>query len=92
MKLTIDKSDLHRGLSHLQAVVEKRNSMPILANVLLRTLGRGKEGQLELAATDLEVGVRDLRTAQVETDGREDQGKNHEQGGDGVDFRLHTTP
>ena len=69
MKLTIDKSDLHRGLSHLQAVVEKRNSMPILANVLLRTLGRGKEGQLELAATDLEVGVRDLRTAQVETDG-----------------------
>jgi DNA polymerase-3 subunit beta len=69
MKLTIDKSDFHRGLSHLQAVVEKRNSMPILANVLLRTLGRGEQAHLELAATDLEVGVRDVRAAQVETEG-----------------------
>ena len=39
MKLTIEKSDLHRGLSRLQAVVEKRSSMPILANVLLTVAG-----------------------------------------------------
>ena len=69
MKLTIEKSDLHRGLSRLQAVVEKRNSMPILANVLLDATGGGESGQLELMATDLEVGVRDVHTAQVEDTG-----------------------
>jgi len=50
MKLTIEKSDLQRGLSRLQAVVEKRSSMPILANVLLEAEGRGDKGHLELVA------------------------------------------
>ncbi|NIV76407.1 MAG: hypothetical protein GWN37_16695, partial [Gammaproteobacteria bacterium] len=35
MKFKIEKSDLQRGLGRIQSVVEKRNSMPILANVLL---------------------------------------------------------
>jgi DNA polymerase-3 subunit beta len=69
MKLTIEKSDLHRGLSRLQAVVEKRNSMPILANVLLAASQPGDRGQLELVATDLEVGVRDVHGAEVEDTG-----------------------
>ena len=55
MKIALDRSELQRGLSRMQAIVERRNSMPILANVLLQ----GEEsGQLELVATDLEVGVR----------------------------------
>jgi len=70
MKLTIEKSDLHRGLSRLQAVVEKRHSMPVLANVLLDASGSGEGGHLELVATDLEVGVRDVHAAQVEDTGR----------------------
>jgi len=69
MKLTIQKTDLHRGLSRLQAVVEKRNSMPILANVLLSASGRGEQGRLELVATDLEVGVRDVHTVLVQEAG-----------------------
>lgn len=69
MKLNIDKTDLQRGLSRLQAVVEKRNSMPILANVLLAAKRRKDSGELELAATDLEVGIRDVQTAQVDVDG-----------------------
>ncbi len=69
MKLTIEKSDLHRGLSRLQAVVEKRNSMPILANVLLEAGGSADKGHLELVATDLEVGVRDVHPARVEDTG-----------------------
>lgn len=69
MKLTIEKSDLHRGLSRLQAVVEKRSSMPILANVLLTATGGKEGGQLELVATDLEVGVRDVHTVQVDDPG-----------------------
>jgi DNA polymerase-3 subunit beta len=69
MKLTIEKSDLHRGLSRLQAVVEKRNSMPILANVLLEAEGQGEKGRLELVATDLEIGIRDVHPARVEDSG-----------------------
>ena len=65
MKLTIDKGELQRGLGRLQAIVEKRNSMPILANVLLTASGKGESGTLELAATDLEVGIRGVEGAKV---------------------------
>ena len=72
MKLSITKAELNRGLARIQAIVEKRNSMPILANVLLeaRAAGDGEEsGALELAATDLEVGIRGVHPAQVEKPG-----------------------
>ena len=65
MKLVITKAELIRGIARIQAIVEKRNSMPILANVLLEARGEGEEGQLELAATDLEVGIRGLHPANV---------------------------
>jgi DNA polymerase-3 subunit beta len=65
MKLSIDKIDLLRGLGRIQAIVEKRNSMPILANVLLTASGKAEQGRLELAATDLEVGVRGSHPARV---------------------------
>jgi DNA polymerase-3 subunit beta len=65
MKLTIDKGDLQRGLGRLQAIVEKRSSMPILANVLATATGKGETGRLELAATDLEVGIRGAQPAKV---------------------------
>lgn len=69
MKLVIEKHDLQKGLGRLQAIVEKRNSMPILANVLLRASGKGVDGQLELAATDLEVGIRGSQNADVSKEG-----------------------
>jgi len=65
MKLSIDKVDLQRGLARLQAIVEKRSSMPILANVLLTASGKSETGRLELAATDLEVGIRGSQPAKV---------------------------
>jgi len=64
MKLSIPRSELQRGLARIQAIVEKRNSMPILANALLRAT-KGESGQLEIAATDLEVGVRGSHPADV---------------------------
>ena len=69
MKLTIDKPDLQRGLARLQAIVEKRSSMPILANVLVTASGKGDSGRLELAATDLEVGIRGAQPAKVQKPG-----------------------
>jgi DNA polymerase-3 subunit beta len=69
MKLSITKSELLRGLGRIQSIVEKRNSMPILANVLIEAPKKGKEAKLHLAATDLEVGVRSLHQANVSEPG-----------------------
>lgn len=69
MKLSIEKADLQRGLARLQAIVEKRSSMPILANVLVTASGKGESGRLELAATDLEVGIRGSQPAKVQKPG-----------------------
>jgi len=65
MKLSIPKNELQRGLARLQAIVEKRNTMPILANAHLTASGEGDAGVLELAATDLEVGIRSSHPAVV---------------------------
>ncbi len=69
MKFSIQKSELQRGLGRIQSIVEKRNTMPILANVLIDAKQVKKKGVLELAATDLEVGIRSEQEAEVETAG-----------------------
>jgi len=71
MKLSINKGELQTGLSRLQSIVEKRNSMPILANVLIEaSKGKGKApGGLQLAATDLEVGIQSTHEAEVSSAG-----------------------
>jgi DNA polymerase-3 subunit beta len=53
MKLTIDRMSLLRPLGHVQSVVERRNTIPILANVVLRA----EDGQLSLTATDMDMDV-----------------------------------
>jgi DNA polymerase-3 subunit beta len=65
MKISIERGELQRGLARIQSIVEKRNTMPILANVLLEA---GADA-LELAATDLEVGIRSSHPAEVHTRG-----------------------
>ncbi len=70
MKLSISKGELLTGLSRLQGIVEKRSSMPILANVLITATVKGKEpAQLQLAATDLEVGIQSAHDAKVKKAG-----------------------
>ncbi|MCG8590547.1 MAG: DNA polymerase III subunit beta [Proteobacteria bacterium] len=69
MKLAITKGELQKGLSRIQSIVEKRNSMPILANVLLDARAEESGGVLELAATDLEVGVRGTHSVELEQPG-----------------------
>ena len=65
MNLKITKSELQRGLARIQAIVEKRNSMPILSNVRLEAVKEKSGGKLKLAATDLEVGIHGTHEAEV---------------------------
>ena len=53
MKLAIDRMSLLRPLGHVQSVVERRNTIPILANVVLRA----EDGQLSLTATDMDMDI-----------------------------------
>src|SRR3546814_11356033 len=61
MKLTIERADLLTALSHVQSVVERRNTIPILSNVLLEADGE----HLALTATDLDIAVVENLPAQV---------------------------
>jgi DNA polymerase-3 subunit beta len=53
MKFKADRATLLKGLAHVQSVVEKRNTIPILANVMLTV----RDGRLTLTATDMEIAV-----------------------------------
>ncbi|HMI18918.1 MAG TPA: DNA polymerase III subunit beta [Sphingomonas sp.] len=65
MKATIERAILLKALGHIQSVVERRNTIPILSNVLIEA----SEGGLRLMATDLDLQVVETIEAQVETPG-----------------------
>ena len=65
MELTVGKADLQKELQLCQGVVEKRSTIPILSNVLLRAA----DGRLQIAATDLDVTVLSSCAARVTTPG-----------------------
>ena len=65
MRVTVEREILLTALHRVQGIVEKRNTMPSLANVLLEAK---KEG-LDISATDLELGMRGLYKATVEEPG-----------------------
>ena len=54
MKATIERATLLRCLSHVQSVVERRNTIPILSNVLIEAAG---DGTVKVMATDLDLQV-----------------------------------
>ena len=66
MKLTMERSALIKALGHVQSVVERRNTIPILSNVLLSA---DKDG-LSFSATDLDMEIVDATSAQVGTGGQ----------------------
>ena len=53
MKFTIDRAQLLPSLAHIQSVVERRNTIPILSNVLLKA----EKGKLSLSATDMDLEI-----------------------------------
>lgn len=61
MKLVIDRSNLIKALGHVQSVVEKRGTIPILSNVKLEAAG----DVLYLTATDMDIAVVERVSANV---------------------------
>ncbi|MEO1220507.1 MAG: DNA polymerase III subunit beta [Pseudomonadota bacterium] len=67
MKATIERATLLRCLSHVQSVVERRNTIPILSNVLIEA---AEGGSVKVMATDLDLQVVEtMSAAAVETPG-----------------------
>jgi DNA polymerase-3 subunit beta len=65
MKFTIKKEDILYELQLLQGIVEKRNTMPILSNILLTA----EKEKIDIVGTDLEVGLRTNFGAMIEQEG-----------------------
>ena len=66
MKATIERATLLRSLGHVHSVVERRNTIPILSNVLIEA---HEDGTLRLMATDLDLQINDTVEAQVQQAG-----------------------
>src|SRR3989338_7294403 len=65
MKFTIEKNIFIKTLQRMQGIVEKRNTMPILSNVLIEA----HHGKVAITATDLEVFIKDAAFASSVEDG-----------------------
>lgn len=65
MKVTVERAELLKSLGHVHRVVERRNTIPILANVLVRA----EKAALSLKATDLDLEVIESIAAEVSPPG-----------------------
>ncbi len=66
MKLSIERAALLKALGHVQSAVERRNTIPILSNVLLSA----ERDRLVFSATDLDMEIVDETAAQVDQPGQ----------------------
>lgn len=66
MKATIERATLLRSLAHVQSVVERRNTIPILSNVLIDATA---DGGIRLMATDLDLQIVETVEAAVDQPG-----------------------
>ena len=65
MKITIDRAALMRALNHVQSAVERRTTIPILSNVLMKA----EDGVLTLATTDMDLEINESVAANVDKAG-----------------------
>ena len=65
MKVTVERAQLLKSLGHVHRVVERRNTIPVLSNVLMKADG----ASLRLKATDLDIEVVETLPAEVATAG-----------------------
>ena len=55
MKFSIEKNSFYKSISHVQNIVERKNTLPILANLLIEA----KNNSLILSATDMDISIKD---------------------------------
>lgn len=65
MKLSIERAALLRSLGHMQSVVERRNTIPILSNVLMKA----EDGVLSMTSTDMDLEINESVAANVSSSG-----------------------
>lgn len=61
MKFTIERANLLKTLSHVQSIVEKRNTIPVLSNVRIEALGDG----ISFKATDMDTEITEITDAKI---------------------------
>ena len=64
MKFIVSKQNLQKELSFVQGVVEKKNTIPVLSNILIESLG---ENAIRITGTDLDVTIRCDTEAEIRT-------------------------
>ena len=65
MKFTIERASLLKTLSHMQSIVEKRNTIPVLSNVRIEALN----GEISFKATDMDTEITEMVEAGVSETG-----------------------
>ena len=65
MKISVERNSFLRTLSHLQNVVEKKNTIPILSNILITT----KTNSIKLSATDMDLAITEIIESSVIEEG-----------------------
>ena len=65
MKFTVEKSSLFKSLSHVQSIVEKKNTLPILSNILIEA----QNNSLVLSATDMDISITEKINCNVIEEG-----------------------
>ncbi|MDD9328894.1 MAG: DNA polymerase III subunit beta, partial [Bartonella sp.] len=65
MRITIGRSQLLKSLSRVHRIVERRNTIPILSNVLIDT----SDGRMQLKATDLDLEITESSSVNIEQGG-----------------------
>lgn len=65
MKLQVTQTNLNRALASVAKVANTRNTLPILANVLIKTINN----RLSISATNLDIGITHFIGAKVEKEG-----------------------
>ncbi len=67
MQFVVSKQNLQKELGFVQGVVEKKNTIPVLSNILIESVG---EGTIRITGTDLDVTIRcDMDAEEISTPG-----------------------
>ena len=65
MKISVEKNHIFKSLSHVHSIVEKKNTIPVLSNILIEA----KDNSLILSATDMDISITETLNCNVIEEG-----------------------